>query len=73
MGDWAARGTAFTQTWLRLDWTDLPWVVYGWARHWRDSALAWPAAVRELLPGPGGMYFCLALVLAVWPSCSLCH
>ncbi|MGH8895642.1 MAG: type IV secretory system conjugative DNA transfer family protein [Egibacteraceae bacterium] len=63
---WAAgqlAGLLFAQTWLRLGLVDLPWILYGWARHWRDPALAWPAGVRGLLPGPVGMYLCLALVV----------
>jgi hypothetical protein len=63
---WAAgqlAGLLFAQTWLRLGLADLPWILYGWVRHWRDPALAWPAEVRGLLPGPVGMYLCLALVV----------
>jgi Type IV secretory system Conjugative DNA transfer len=64
---WASgqlAGLLFAHTWLRMGLAELPWVVYGWARNWRDPALAWPAGVRGLLPGPVGMYLCLGLVLA---------
>ncbi len=57
-------GLLFARTWLRLGLDEMPWVVYGWARNWRDPAAAWPAEMRGLLPGPVGMYFCLAVVLA---------
>ncbi|MGH8898066.1 MAG: type IV secretory system conjugative DNA transfer family protein [Egibacteraceae bacterium] len=57
-------GLLFAHTWPRLDLAEVPLVVYGWTRHWRDPALAWPAGVRELLPGPVGMYFSLVLVVA---------
>ncbi|MGH8900913.1 MAG: hypothetical protein ACRDYA_04335 [Egibacteraceae bacterium] len=63
---WAAgqlAGLLFAQTWLRLGLVDLPWILYGWIRNWRDPALAWPTGMRGLLPGPVGMYFCLALVV----------
>jgi hypothetical protein len=64
---WASgqlAGLLFTHTWLRLEFADLPWITYGWARNWWDPAMAWPAGARGLLPGPVGMYLCLGLVLA---------
>ncbi|MGH3924515.1 MAG: hypothetical protein ACRDTT_16920, partial [Pseudonocardiaceae bacterium] len=56
-------GMLFAHTWPRLGLAEVPWIAYSWTRHWQDPALAWPAGVRELLPGPVGMYFSLVLAL----------
>ncbi|MGH3040097.1 MAG: hypothetical protein ACRDLZ_12005, partial [Gaiellaceae bacterium] len=54
----------FSRELLPLGFAELPLVVFGWFREWRNPALAFPSDARELLPGPGGMYFCLGLVAA---------
>jgi type IV secretion system protein VirD4 len=51
-----AAGLAFGQTWLELSPADVAQVLWHLPQHWNDPALAWPADVREPLPGPAGMY-----------------
>jgi type IV secretion system protein VirD4 len=51
-----AVGLAFGQTWLELSPADVAQVLRNLPQHWSDPAMAWPADVREPLPGPAGMY-----------------
>jgi type IV secretion system protein VirD4 len=51
-----AAGLVFGQTWLELSPADVAHVLWHLPQHWSDPALAWPAQVREPLPGPAGMY-----------------
>src|SRR5215213_5961883 len=51
-----AAGLAFGHTWLELSPADVAHVLWHLPQHWSDPALAWPAQVREPLPGPAGMY-----------------
>jgi hypothetical protein len=56
---WASgqlAGLAFGHTWLGVSPADVAHVLWNLPQHWSDPALAWPAAVRGPLPGPGGMY-----------------
>jgi type IV secretion system protein VirD4 len=47
---------AFGHTWLELSPADVAHILWHLPQHWSDPALAWPADVREPLPGPAGMY-----------------
>jgi type IV secretion system protein VirD4 len=51
-----AAGLVFGQTWLELSPADVAHILWHLPQHWSDPALAWPAEVREPLPGPAGMY-----------------
>jgi hypothetical protein len=51
-----AAGLVFGQTWLDMTPADVAHVLWHLPQHWNDPALAWPADVREPLPGPAGMY-----------------
>jgi type IV secretion system protein VirD4 len=51
-----AAGLAFGQSWLELSPADVAHVLWHLPQHWNDPAMAWPADVREPLPGPAGMY-----------------
>jgi type IV secretion system protein VirD4 len=51
-----AAGLLFGHTWLELSPADVAHILWHLPQHWSDPALAWPAAVREPLPGPAGMY-----------------
>jgi type IV secretion system protein VirD4 len=51
-----AAGLAFGHTWLELSPADVAHVLWQLPQHWSDPALAWPADVREPLPGAAGMY-----------------
>jgi type IV secretion system protein VirD4 len=51
-----AAGLLFDQTWLELSPADVAHILWHLPQHWSDPALAWPAAVRDPLPGPAGMY-----------------
>ncbi len=55
-----AAGLAFEHTWLELSPADVAHVLWNLPQHWSDPALAWPADVREPLPGPAGMYAAFA-------------
>ena len=54
-------GLVFGHVWLHVDPADLAQVLWRLPRHFDDPALAWPAGVREVLPGPVGMYACFAV------------
>jgi type IV secretion system protein VirD4 len=51
-----AAGLAFGHTWLELSPADAAHILWHLPQHWNDPALAWPADLREPLPGPAGMY-----------------
>jgi type IV secretion system protein VirD4 len=51
-----AAGLAFGHTWLELSPADVAHILWQLPGYWSDPALAWPAQVREPLPGPAGMY-----------------
>jgi type IV secretion system protein VirD4 len=51
-----AAGLVFGHTWLELSPADVAHVLWHLPQHWNDPALAWPADVREPLPGPAAMY-----------------
>ena len=51
-----AAGLAFGHTWLELSPADVAHILWHLPQHWSDPALAWPAQVREPLPGAAGMY-----------------
>lgn len=56
---WASgqlAGLVFGHTWLHVDPADLAGVLGSRPHNLGDSALAWPAPAREVLPGPAGMY-----------------
>jgi hypothetical protein len=50
--------------WLDVPLAELPGILARLREHPGDPAAAWPAGVRELLPGPLGMYATLAGILA---------
>src|SRR6266508_2520760 len=58
-------GLLFAHTWLRIGVADMPDVLWHLPKHPGDPALAWPMRFWPELPGPVGMYFCAALVVAV--------
>jgi hypothetical protein len=51
--------------WPQVPLAELPGILIRLPRQLADPARAWPAAVRERLPGPAGMYATLALLLAI--------
>jgi type IV secretion system protein VirD4 len=51
-----AAGLVFGHTWLEVSPADVTHVLWHLPGHWSDPALAWPADMREPLPGPAGMY-----------------
>jgi len=51
--------------WLPLNLAQVAQVPFHLTKHPGDPKLAWPTAVREMLPGPVGMYTALVLVLAI--------
>jgi hypothetical protein len=51
-------------SWLDVQLTELPGILARLREHPGDPAAAWPAGVRNLLPGPLGMYATLAAILA---------
>jgi type IV secretion system protein VirD4 len=51
-----AAGLAFGHTWLELSPADVANILWQLPQHWSDPAVAWPADVREPLPGAVGMY-----------------
>jgi type IV secretion system protein VirD4 len=59
-----AAGLAFGHTWLELSPTDVAHILWHLPQHWNDPALAWPANVREPLPGPAGMYATFASLIS---------
>jgi type IV secretion system protein VirD4 len=51
--------------WLPVSLPQVARVPFGVAKHPGNPKLAWPTAVRGMLPGPIGMYTALVLVLAL--------
>jgi hypothetical protein len=56
VGDRQLAGLVFGHTWLHLDPAEVAGVLGSLPHHLGDPAMAWPAPVREALPGPAGMY-----------------
>ena len=57
-------GLVFGQDWLQVGLPELGHVLTNLHHHLGDPQLAWPAAAREELPGPAGMYSSLAATTA---------
>ena len=51
-------------TWPEVPLSELPSILARLRDHPGDPAAAWPASVRDRLPGPLGMYATLAAILA---------
>ncbi len=58
-------GAAFGGGWPRISFAELPDVIVRLPGRLADPATAWPRAARPRLPGAGGFYVALALLLAV--------
>jgi hypothetical protein len=57
-------GLLFSGTWPEVPLSELPGILARVRDHAGDPAAAWPAGVRDQLPGPLGMYGILAGILA---------
>jgi hypothetical protein len=57
-------GLLASGTWPEVPLSDLPGILARLRAHAGDPASAWPAGVRDQLPGPLGMYMTLAAILA---------
>jgi hypothetical protein len=57
-------GLLASGTWPDVPLTELPGILAHLRKHPGDPAAAWPASVRDRLPGPLGMYATLAGILA---------
>jgi hypothetical protein len=57
-------GLLASSAWLDVPVSELPGILVRLREHPGDPAAAWPAKVRDGLPGPLGMYATLAGVLA---------
>ena len=57
-------GLLASSTWPEVPLSELPGVLARLREHAGDPAAAWPAGVREGLPGPVGMYATLAGIVA---------
>jgi hypothetical protein len=57
-------GLLASGSWPHMPLPELPGILVRLRDHAGDPAAAWPAAVRNLLPGPLGMYATLAGILA---------
>jgi hypothetical protein len=57
-------GLLASGTWPEVPLVELPGILARLRNHMGDPAAAWPARVRERLPGPLGMYGTLAGILA---------
>jgi hypothetical protein len=57
-------GLLVSGTWPEVPLSELPGVLARLREHAGDPAAAWPAGVREGLPGPVGMYATLAGIVA---------
>jgi hypothetical protein len=57
-------GLLASGTWPEVPLSELPGILVRLREHAGDPAAAWPDGVRELLPGPLGMYATLAGILA---------
>jgi type IV secretion system protein VirD4 len=65
-------GAVFGGGWIRVSFGELLGVLVRLPGHLIDPARAWPAPVRDRLPGPGGFYAALALLAAgVGVACAL--
>jgi type IV secretion system protein VirD4 len=63
---WASgqlAGLAFGHTWMHVSPADVASIMWHLPHTWSDPALAWPAQVRDALPGPVGMYASAATVV----------
>jgi hypothetical protein len=58
-------GLLFSGTWPEVPLSELPGILARLRDHAGDPAAAWPAGVRDQLPGPLGMYATLAAILAI--------
>jgi type IV secretion system protein VirD4 len=58
-------GLLFGHTWLHLSVDDVALILWRLPSTLSDPKLAWPAAARGVLPGPVGLYFSAALVVAL--------
>jgi hypothetical protein len=57
-------GLLASGTWLEVPLSQLPGILARLRDHAGDPAAAWPAGVRDRLPGPVGMYTTLLGILA---------
>jgi hypothetical protein len=57
-------GVLASSTWPNVPLAQLPGILARLRDHAGDPAAAWPVTVRDLLPGPLGMYATLAGILA---------
>jgi hypothetical protein len=57
-------GLLASGAWPEVPLSELPGILARLRNHAGDPAAAWPASVRNLLPGPLGMYATLAGILA---------
>ena len=57
-------GLLASGTWPEVPLSELPSILARLRNHVRDPAAAWPAGVRDRLPGPLGMYGTLLGILA---------
>jgi hypothetical protein len=58
-------GLLASGSWPHMPLTELPGILVRLRDHAGDPAAAWPADVRDRLPGPLGMYATLAGILAI--------
>jgi hypothetical protein len=56
-------GLLASGTWPEVPMSELPGILARLRDHPGDPAAAWPVSVRDLLPGPAGMYATLAGIL----------
>jgi hypothetical protein len=57
-------GLLTSGSWPNVPLSELPGILVRLREHPGDPAAAWPASVRDRLPGPVGMYATLAAILA---------
>jgi hypothetical protein len=58
-------GLLVSGTWPEVPLVELPGILARLRNHVGDPVAAWPASVRDRLPGPVGMYATLAGILAI--------
>jgi hypothetical protein len=58
-------GLLASGTWPEVPMVELPGILARLRGHVGDPAAAWPASMRDRLPGPLGMYATLAGILAI--------
>jgi hypothetical protein len=58
-------GLLASGTWPHVPLSELPGILARLRQHLSDPAAAWPASVRDRLPGPLGMYASLAGIFAI--------